>query len=419
MGIDINEAINILSDYGINAHDDEFTADAEEASEIGSIGENEIVHDLSLDDLQAFGELETSELEEIIHDNEKLKENFDQVREILERIHNHGIDWDKAVSELKPIKPPESICAWYAPIHYFGNAWGIYIREECWLDTAVNFSFHAGSWGNHDLVNKLFSRYSIYQIYAQILRCGFYYYFLHEQFHHKIESLGFRHLIATGSDRYRPYKSNVYWRHYCTHDCLEEALANADSYRRLRELRFRRRIDPDLIGNLKSYLKYSFSSQPDGYNDAIKYLKNKDHKKGLFNLQSQVLDGTLNPKTNPDHWVISPNVITSLFDITDDIHIIVPIGTKPIISTKKIDVAFSASSRNLTKALTKHYGCEVVKGGKGSHVKFKNPKLPNFIIPGSRKEVSIGILKQVYSRFSRQPFNNENFNKFMKGELPW
>lgn len=84
----------------------------------------------------------------------------------------------------------------------------------------------------------------------QLLRSAFYVFYLHEQFHHKVESLGFRLLITTGADRYRPYKTNVYRRTYLTVDCLEESLANAESYLRLSEERYKQRHTTDMAKQL-------------------------------------------------------------------------------------------------------------------------------------------------------------------------
>jgi hypothetical protein len=110
------------------------------------------------------------------------------------------------------------------------------------------------------------------QIRIQLLRSAFYVFYLHEQFHHKVESLGFRLLISTGSDRYRLYKANVYRRTYLTAGCLEESLANADSYHRLREPRYVQRVDAPIRDGLRQFLKVSIPLQPAGYAQAMDYL---------------------------------------------------------------------------------------------------------------------------------------------------
>ena len=80
-----------------------------------------------------------------------------------------------------------------------------------------------------------------------------------------VDGLGFRLLITTGSDRYRRYKANVDRRSYPNSNCLEESLANAESYRRLRELRYAQRVAKPIRQGLRHFLRASIPAQPPGY----------------------------------------------------------------------------------------------------------------------------------------------------------
>ena len=68
-------------------------------------------------------------------------------------------------------------------------------------------------------VRKITERYNR----KSFARSAFYIFFLHEQFHHKVESFGLRLLVATGTDRYRPYKK-TFIEVFGTSGCLERAL---------------------------------------------------------------------------------------------------------------------------------------------------------------------------------------------------
>ena len=129
------------------------------------------------------------------------------------------------------------------------------------------------------------------------MRSAFYVFFLHEQFHHKVESLGFRLLISVDSDRYRPYKAKVYRASYLTSACLEESLANAESYRRLSEPRYTRRVDKPILDGLREFLKATIPAHPPGYAEGAHYLTDDTYRDGLYNLQSQILDGAVIPRT--------------------------------------------------------------------------------------------------------------------------
>ncbi len=235
------------------------------------------------------------------------------------------------------------------------------------------------------------------QIRRQLLRSAFYVFFLHEQFHHKVESLGFRLLITTGTDCYRPYKANVYRPSYLTVDCLEESLANAESYRRLREPRYFKRHE--------EHLKATIPIQPPGYAEGVNYLPEASYRGGLYNLKSRVLEGLLSPHTPASHWAIARNMITALMDITIDIYVILPRGGRPIFRPTSIDPGFTTSSHALASALTRHHGYQPVSGGKGSHVKLIKPGAPNIHIPGNRSVVSPGVVKQALNAIGRYPIS--------------
>jgi hypothetical protein len=239
----------------------------------------------------------------------------------------------------------------------------------------------------------------------QLLRSAFYVFFLHEQFHHKVESLGLRLLIATGGDRYRPYKSQVYCRTFLTRNCLEESLANAESFRRLSEPRYVRRVDPAIRAGLRDYLRISIPMQPPGYAEGVHYLAEAAYRDGLFNLQSQVLDGTCPPTTTAGHWSVAPNMITALADITDDIYVILPRGARPIFSPTSVDPGATVSSRALEGALTRYYGYRPVPGGKVSHVKLAKPGAPTIIIPGNRPVLSPGVVKRALEAIGGYPIS--------------
>jgi hypothetical protein len=113
-------------------------------------------------------------------------------------------------------------CAWYQPMHFFGNDWGIFIHRDCIREIAIWIArfLPKGTLVSPPLIKAL-------------TRAGFAVLFLHEQFHHKIESLGIRLHVVENSSRYLPYERKVYVPTCGTDDNLEEAIANADAFLRL------------------------------------------------------------------------------------------------------------------------------------------------------------------------------------------
>jgi hypothetical protein len=223
----------------------------------------------------------------------------------------------------------------------------------------------------------------------------------------KFQPLSGRHrlLIATGSDRYRPYKTKVYRRTYLTPDCLEESLANAESYRRLKERRYVKRIDAAIREGLRNYLWASIPTQPPGYAEGVQYISEPRYRDGLYRLQSQILDCVFPPTTPAGHWAIAPDMITALSPITDDIYVVLPRGARPIFRPTTVDPGATVSSRALEAALTKHHGYQVVAGGKGSHVKLAKPGAPTIILPGNRPVLSPGVVKQALHAIGGYPIS--------------
>lgn len=376
MSLSTNNILDVLSDYGIDPYQDRKSFDL---PSVGSLEEGETVYAASLSDIS---ELNDTPFDlPLASDDVRVRQWWSLIEEIIKA--NTAI---KEGGRQPTHNPPEPLCAWYCPIHFFGHGWGIYIRESCILSHSLSVA---------SFVNWSRVHLSANEIARQLLRASFYSFFLHEQFHHKVESLGFRFLIATGSDRYRPYKSNVYRPNFLTPNCLEESLANADSFLRLDEKRYKDRLHADLHRGLQSFLRSSFALQPPGYYEGLNYLSKNLFSSGQSLLQSQVLEATLSPVKPSAHWSLAPNVITSLKDISSNIYVVLPVGAKPIFPVSSFDPAATVSTSGVISALTKHYGYSRVKGGKGSHVKLKRPRAPTITLPGDRPVLSPHIVKQV------------------------
>ncbi len=391
MTIPISKIIDILEKQSDDASETNTATDSpssnQVSSDIGEVNENETIYTTSI--TEVFRDEENAESDGLNNEDPRIQE----WRKALWNIIQNGTP----VWQHKPCETPlEPHCAWYCPIHYFGYGWGIYIREECILSHALEIARFV-DWDRVQLSNGLIAK--------QLLRSAFYIFFLHEQFHHKVESLGLRLLISTGTDRYRAYKSRVYRATYGTADCLEESLANAESYRRLSEARYKKRIDPIILRGMRRYLQASMRMQPPGYAEGLLYLTESKYRTGLHELQSRILDGVMPPTTPAGNWVVAPDMITSLANISSDIYVVIPVGARPIFRPTTVDPGATVSSRELEKALTRHHGYQHVPGGKGSHVKLKKTGSPTITLPGDRPVLSPGVVKQALSAVGGFPIS--------------
>jgi predicted RNA binding protein YcfA (HicA-like mRNA interferase family) len=380
--LDVLQRYNIVPDHPDTGSETDFP-------EIGGLEEGETVYTTSVDEVLAEGEREIASVLGRVDD---IDEWWIGVEDAVEAA--------KEESRVDPpiSYPPEPFCAWYNPIHFFGADFGIYIRQQCIDETAVAIAKRI-AWPVWPLPHYERSYYR-----QQLRRAAFYVFFLHEQFHHKVESFGFRLLLSSGQDCYRNYKKHVYRPSFGTDDCLEEALANADSYERLKEKRYADKLEAHIREGLRAYLRREFRLQPPGYRLAENFMGVRNLP-GRHRLQSMIRDGRLKPSMPADEWRIAPHVITSLMNIDAQIYIVLGPGARPIFNPTHISPGATASTRELVRALERHYGYARVPGGKGSHQKLEKPGAKPIIIPGNRAVVSPNVVKQVLNELGGLPIS--------------
>ena len=293
-------------------------------------------------------------------------------------------------------EPIWEVCAWYQPIHYFGHDWGIYIREDCLLKLAVNIARHL----RVDPWQAAAGRTSLAKA---VIRSAFAAFFLHEHFHHKVESLGLRMHVLFGRSAYLPYKKNVYRPNYLTDDCLEEAMANADSYRRLSTQPYSRLIGKAVLQAALAHLEATFQTDPPGYRMANRYLTKGSFDSGASLLQGQVKEALLKPTQPPGDWLAAKQLLRSYFSVHSNIYTVVPRGKRPFLPSKVIPK--TCSSKEMIK-LYKSRGYIEAVGGKGSHVKLKKAGAPTMHLPGNRRTLSPGVLNGALKTLGNYTIND-------------
>lgn len=275
------------------------------------------------------------------------------------------------------VPPPWESCAWYAPMHYYGAAWGIYIREDCALRLAIEISWFAWDSPSTPTTAK------------HLKHAAFFALFLHEHFHHKLEGFGIRLALADrgAPDHYLRYDKSVYRASVGTDDNLEEALANADAYQRLMNDPYRRVMPAKITSALRRWLKWHFQYiDPPGYRMAQHYLRGADFAAGAELLQTQVLEGSLTPKSNPDHWQAGPNMLRSVFPITSDIYLVIPVGARPAFPTRTRP--YTVSVRQTQEWLRRNGFVKLPGRGKGDHERYERGAGTQIGLDGTARELS-------------------------------
>ena len=308
-------------------------------------------------------------------------------------------DWNPEISEEElnqlrqdlgagppDVGPPSQwdICAWYQPIHFFGHDWGIFIKEDCVLRAAMMIARFVSRTVVHVARPEMW--------FKALYRAATYVYFLHEQYHHKIESLGFRLHVVTRKSAFLPYHKTIYAPAKGTDHQLEEALANADCYHRLNNKPYAVWLTPHVVRAAKAYLKWQFPRDPPSYQRAVHYLDSPSFQAGENTLQTQIKEASLTPGQPTGEWDLAPRMTQSFFSVISNIWTVIPAGSKPRLPVSAVAPVRTCSTKEMIE-IYKNAGYQLVSGGKGSHVKLKKAGAPMVILPGNRRELSPGVAK--------------------------
>ena len=298
------------------------------------------------------------------------------------------IPWEDAeaiVGEGAPATssaPPEwDVWAWYQPIHYFGADWGIYIRESALLECARRIARTASipATGHH-----------VMNLAKAMIRAAFSTLFLHEQYHHKTESLALRLHVVEQRPVYPNYHVNVYRATRGTKDQIEEGLANADSWFRVARSPYSTWTGATVNAATRLYLERSFAAAPPGYSNAAYLLSPADFDAEQRQLFAQVQEGITPRRATLGDFDVATHLNRSLFSVKQRIWTIVPSGARSILPTHP--AVAPLETRSLQRYIKRAGWTEVPGGGKGSHRKFRGSDGKAIILP-DRKDVPLPVLK--------------------------
>jgi predicted RNA binding protein YcfA (HicA-like mRNA interferase family) len=305
-----------------------------------------------------------------------------------------GDDWDlnedSASDILEPrpaykgaMGPPQwDVWAWYQPIHFFGPRWGIFIRESALVECArrIAAAYHPpvpASWRGPSLLAKA------------TLRSAFAALFLHEAYHHKVESLALRLHVVEQRPIYPIYHKHVYRVTAGTDDQIEEGLANADSWYRLSGPPYKHWIGKSLVSSTRQYLEDSFDVAPPGYRNAMRLLRG-DYEVEQQQLFTEVQEGASPKRAFPADFGIATHLNQGLFRVNQRIWTVVPVRGMSILPTHP--AVAPLTTRKLERFIRTHGWNEVPKAGKGSHRKFRDSSGQMVVLPDS-KDVSLAVLR--------------------------
>lgn len=279
----------------------------------------------------------------------------------------------------RPQPLPWDIWAWYQSMHFHGPDWGIYITQNGLIECAKEIAPYC-----------LQGRAPTEQFFKAMLRAAFSVLLLHEQYHHKIESAAIRMHLIQRTPVYPGYWRNVYLPALGTHELLEEGLAGADAYLRLAEPWHRKWIGASSIDGVRRYLEDSFKVAPPGYARAKGLLDRAAFKTEESLLLAAMTEQVMPPsRQHPAEMALATHLTSSLFNIKQNIAVLVPKGEEAIIPVRR--PVQPLKRRSLVKYVERR-GFTAVKGGKGSHAKYKNAQGQMIIVPEC-DDVSMRVLQ--------------------------
>jgi hypothetical protein len=202
-------------------------------------------------------------------------------------------DWFESANETDAAWSDESrggfeTLAWYQPLSFYGKSAGIYItvRGIRYCGSRFLRALKRGGIPRSEAI-----RASFVGAIVQLLT--------HEGFHHKVEwmairldgTFGLRRLggmHGSGNSRYIEYHESVYRPMFSSPGALEEALASASEYRDFPTHLGSHSFNPLTRKLIRQEIRESYSSRPNGYQDAPGYISKGDFAAGAAELIGQI-----------------------------------------------------------------------------------------------------------------------------------
>lgn len=289
--------------------------------------------------------------------------------------------------------PDLHILGWYQPVHFFASNWGIFIRESALKELA------------RDLMPRFapfVERRSPLAHVAVLIRAAFAFVFLHEHYHHKIESLAIRlHVVErrTAYPAYFKFSQQLAG----TKEDIEEGIAGADAWFRLATTPYSKWFAKDELHVVRSWMVDLFENSPPPYRGAMDILSGppsafEDAENQLI---ARVQEATINPsRPFPSDFSYATSLTRSLFSIRQSIWSIVPVGQEPLLPT--IPGALPLATDKLERFIVKQGWEKVPGGGKGSHAKYRDTSGRMIVLPHS-KDVSRIVLSNTAQTLGVRP----------------
>ena len=276
--------------------------------------------------------------------------------------------------------PPPDALAFYLPFHYFHPTWwGIYIvleRLHEFADALTKYSRGVLTFNEALNVGKMF-------LYG------------HEAFHHIAEALATRLEVTHRVPIYTGGFEHLFRRVYGSDDCVEEALASAHGYRKVKLKAFRSPNDPKkreaALLALERYIKLC----PPGYRRALEFVS----ESSFYEARSAFAEHNHNeslppiPQKGPFIWLSFPHAFSGISRVTSRVNYLVHCNSS-LAQRTRLGFRY-LRYRELAEKLKKLAGCQPVRQGNGSHEIWEAPNGQRFPVPRHPGDLGKGLLAKI------------------------
>lgn len=273
--------------------------------------------------------------------------------------------------------PPPDFMAFYIPFHRSIRWFGIYIIRES-AELLKNF-----------LIEKCKAALTNDQawIVTRIFLYG------HEIFHHRVECFATRLELTHRKRIFLNAFSGEYTRSFGTDDCLEEALANASGYRRVKKhfVVRSKRLKGAVLAALAEYIKCC----PPGYRRGLDYIGDDEFNAGLRNFaeRNQNIAFPHLKAVDANTWLCFPHAFDGIANVASKVSWMIAKNSE--LAKRHVAHVRYLSYRQLAEKLQRYANCVLVRQAKGSHEMWSNPQGKPFVVPRHARDLSDGTIRQI------------------------
>jgi len=274
--------------------------------------------------------------------------------------------------------PPPDCLGFYLPFHYFHPVWwGIYLIPEG-VEALANFvrEQSGGLLTQHEAAHA-----------AQLFVYG------HEAFHHIVESFATRLEVSQRRPIYRRGFDELFRKYKGTPGCIEEALASAHGYRKVKDNKAFKQKHEKREAALEGLAEYIRQSPP-AYNRALEFVQEADFvsERAAFAEENHNAALPEIPRLGSRVWHSFPHAFSGIGRVNSRVNYVIH-RSSPLIERIRTR-GHHLRYRDVAERLRRLASCTEARQ-KGSHVTWRNREGHTFTVPRHPGDLKKGTLRSI------------------------